>query len=145
MSTKKHVQVAAASLLLLGLVGCGNKDSKSTNTTQKDAVCTTLNCMNSINWKLQLQGQIFPNKVRVEINGESVLDECRSKQQYSVDRESAPQSITLYNFYVPRDGVKIRIIDRGYSCNEYSTFLQKDNAEYEMVKSGNYSELLINL
>lgn len=145
MSVKKHVKLATVSLLLLGLVGCGNNDSKTSTNTQKDAVCTTLNCMSYINWKFQLQGQVFPSKVRVEINGESVLDECRPKQQYSIDRETAPQSFTLYNFYVPKNGIKVHILDRGYSCNESRTFMVKENAEYELVKSGSASELLINL
>jgi hypothetical protein len=145
MSTIKKLQIAAMSALMLGAIGCGNKE-KSSNNSELNPVCTTINCLSSVTWKLQLQGNVFPAKARLDINGETVLDECYSKQLYKIDRDSAPQSITLHGFFVPKEGqVRIRVVDRGYGCKDESTFLYHENVPFEVVKGAFGSEILINL
>lgn len=136
-----------ASTLLLSLVSCGNKKSNSkTSGSVVNTVCDNINCMSSIDWKIFLQGQVFPKKSRLEINGETVLDECLSKQQYRIDRESAPQSITLGGFIVPKQGqVRLRIVDQGWDCSDERTFIQKENVPFEVVKTITGREIVINL
>lgn len=149
MSARISLKIATlATLLALG-TACGDKNSSSSANVRKpqqNAVCEGIDCLNSITWKLVLQGNVFPEKTRVEINDNTVLDECHSKQQYSIDRASAPQSLTLENYVVPRRGhVKIHIVDQGHDCTSEHTFYSKKDVDFEVVKSALGQQVLINL
>ncbi len=148
MSFRKNLSLVALSTLLVTAVSCGNdsKSSKKKSTPEVNPVCDSIDCMSTVNWKIVLQGQVFPVKTRVDINGETVLDECMGKQQYSIDRSAAPMSITLDNFYVPRAGAaNIKIIDRGWDCRQNINFISVENAQFEVVKSSGLREILFNL
>jgi hypothetical protein len=148
MNVRKNLTLLAVSSLLLTLASCGN-DSKSSRKQQApevNPICDNISCMTSINWKLVLQGQIFPEKTRVDINGETVLDECLGKQQYQINRSAAPMSLTLDNFYVPRSGAaNIQIFDQGWDCMQKKSFLSVEKAQFEVVKSNGMREILFNL
>lgn len=143
MSTRKNLSVLIAGSLLLTLVSCGNHKSSSHH---KADVCGEVDCLSSVNWKILLQGKTFPDKTRLDINGTTVLNECVSKQKYSIDRKAEPQQILLENFYVPKRGdLKINVVDLGRDCHSESTFLQDDNVEFEVTKDAGASEIVINL
>lgn len=147
MNVRKNLTLLAVSSLILTLASCGN-DSKSSRkqAPEVNPICDSINCMSSINWKIVLQGQVFPENTRVDINGETVLDECMGKQQYQINRSAAPMSLTLDNFYVPRSGAaNIKVIDQGWDCRQEITFLSVENAQFEVVKSSGMREILFNL
>lgn len=149
MSARRNVTLVTLSTLLL-LVSACSKHKKSSYTAspapQKNAVCEGIQCLNSITWKLLLQGQVFPEKTRVDINDNTVLDECKSKQQYRIDRAAAPQSLTIENFFVPKQKqVKILVVDQGWDCSEEKTFVLKENATFEVVKDVAGSEVQFSL
>lgn len=146
MSMSKNLNFLVVSSLLLTFVSCGNKDDKSKSTPSVDAVCAEVDCLSSINWKILLQGRSFPEKSRVDVNGTTVLNECVSKQKYSINRSAEPQSLTLENFYVPKRGdVKISVVDLGSGCDSESYFISNDNVDFEVSKDNDVSEIVINL
>lgn len=144
MSARKNLNLLIAGSLLLTLVSCGNDNSSSRK--QAETCGDEISCLSSVNWKIQLQGKSFPDKARVDINGTTVLNECVSKQKYSIDRYAEPQNLMLENFYVPKRGeLKINVIDLGSDCHSESTLISDDNVEFELTKSTGVSEILINL
>lgn len=144
MSTRKNLNLVIAGSLLLTLVSCGNDSSSSRK--QAEECGDGISCLSSVNWKIQLQGKAFPDKARVDINGTTVLNECVSKQKYSIDRAAEPQNLLLENFYVPKRGeLKINVVDLGNNCDAESTLISDDNVEFEVTKTSGVSEILINL
>ncbi len=139
----KQLTVIMAGSLLLSLVSCGNNNTSS---KKKSAdACSEIDCLSSVNWKINLQGRAFPDKSRVDINGTTVIDECVTKQKFIIDRSTEPQSISLENYYVPKQGeLKIDVIDLG-SCETESTFISDDKVNFEVVKGIESSQILINL
>jgi len=143
-------KTALLSLTLLTLIACGKDDKSSSSSAlapqmEVNPVCA-VTCQSTIDWKIRLQGQIFPAKSQVDVNGQTVLDECKHKQKYAIDREAAPQMIFLTNYLVPTgDKVSIHIIDRGSDCSAQTTFLKNDEARFEVMKLGAVDELEINL
>lgn len=150
MSTKKLSLLSLSAALLL-TVSCGGKESSSSTKKEKkgvelNTVCDRLECLTNIDWKLILQGQNFPEKTKLIIDGETVLDECLGKQQYSVSRNSAPMSISLDHFKVPTGPINIKIVDQGWDCRQHTTFLDKRGASYTLEKSNfGGQQLVINL
>lgn len=148
MSFQKNLKLLAVSTLLVTAISCGKDSKKSNDSAQMDTVCDNASCMSVVTWKMYLQGQIFPAQARLEINGESVIDECVAKQQYSFDRDSAPQSITLENYMVPQGAVDVKIVDLGRSCldksDDVEVINQKD-VKYEFSKDLAGNLLTINL
>lgn len=146
MSTTKHLNALIAGSLLLTLVSCGKDDSKSKTRAEVNPICSEIDCLSSVNWKIQLEGRSFPYKSRVDINGTTVLNECVSKQKYSIDRTSNPEALYLDNYYVPKRGdVKIDIIDLGSDCDSESTFISNDKVDFEVSKTSGFAEIIISL
>ena len=144
MSKRRGLSVLLMSSVLLTLASCGSDDKKSSG-VQMDRICEDESCLSSVNWKIQLPGRVFPDKARVDINGTTVLNECVSKQKYMIDREAQPQNLYLDNYLVPKRGeLNIKVIDLGH-CDSYSTFIEDNNVNFELVKTGLARELLINL
>lgn len=134
-----------ASGLFLSLASCGKHNKSRGSHKEVNPVCSEINCLSSINWKVQLQGRTFPDKARVDINGTTVLNECVSKQRYTIDRYSEPQSLYLESYFVPKRGeLKIQVMDLG-NCDSESTFISDDNVDFEVVKSVEVNEILVNL
>lgn len=131
--------------MLVTLASCGN-DSSSKSRREANPVCSEIDCLSSINWKIVLQGRAFPDKARVDINGSTILNECVSKQKYTIDRQSEPQHLYLDNFFIPKRGeLKIDVVDLGSDCSYESTFISNDKVDFEVSKSTGVSEILINL
>ena len=146
MSIQKTISGIALSAIFLTLVSCGNKDHSSSNTKSINPVCSELDCLSSITWKIELPGKSFPSKSRIDINGTTVLNECVSKQKYAIDREEEPQNIVLENFYVPKKGqLKIDVVDLGHDCESESSFLSESDVQFEVTKGLEANELLIRL
>ncbi len=148
MSFSTNIKIFAASTSLLALVSCGGHHSSSSDPApQKDAVCSTTNCLSSINWKILLQGRSYPHHAKVEINGTDLLNECLGKQKYVIDRSTEPQSIMMENYSVPTQGeLKITVIDMGADCKESTVFFSQDNVPFDIVKDvRGVSEVLVNL
>lgn len=144
MSNRKNFSLIVAGSLLLTLVSCGNNDKSSSR--RGNDVCGEVDCLSSVDWKIQLQGKAFPDKTRLDINGTTVLNECVSKQKYQIDRYAEPQNVILENFYVPKRGdLKINVVDLGSDCNSESTFISDNNVEFEVDKSSGTGQILINL
>ena len=144
MSTRKNLNLLIAGSLLLTLVSCGNESKSSHH--KAPVTCEDVSCLSSVNWKIQLQGKAFPDKVRVDINGTTVLNECVSKQKYAIDRQAEPQHLLLENFYVPKRGeVKINVADLGSDCHSESSFISDDDVEFEVNKDAGAAEIVINL
>lgn len=144
MKSRNSLKIFMASALLLTLASCGN-DKKSSSRQEVNPVCSEIDCLSTVNWKILLQGRAFPDKARLDINGTTVLNECVSKQKYSIDRYTEPQSIYLENFYVPKKGqLKINIVDLG-RCDSESSFINDSNVNFDIVKDNFSNEILINL
>lgn len=145
MSMTKNVNFLIGMSLLLTLASCGN-DKKSKNYQASSPICSDIDCLSSVNWKIQLLGRSFPDNSRVDINGTTVLNECVSKQKYAIDRTARPETLYLDNYFVPKRGqLKIDIIDMGYNCDSESVFLSQDKVEFEVVKAVNGAEISISL
>lgn len=140
MSTKTMSLLSLTAALLL-TVSCGGKDSSSSSSPKQkkgvelNTVCDRLECLSTVDWRLILQGQNFPEKTKLIIDNETVLDECLGKQQYSVNRSTAPMSIRLDNYKVPRGPINIKIIDQGWDCRQHTTFLDKRGVSYSLEKT----------
>ena len=147
MSARNNVNYLMVTGLLFTLASCGGSDGGSSKKRQEvNTICEDVNCLSSVNWKIMLPGRSFPDKSRIDINGTTVLNECVSKQKYMIDRSTDPQSLTLENYYVPKRGeLKIDVIDMGYDCDSYSTFISSDKLNFEFVKGAAYSEIQITL
>lgn len=144
MSTKKNLKVLIAGSLLLTLVSCGN-DNKSKSRSELNT-CGEIDCLSSVNWKILLQGRSFPEKSRVDINGTTVLNECVSKQKYAIDRAAEPETLYLENYLVPKRGeLKIDVVDLGSDCASESSFISNDNVDFEVSKTLDVTEVVINL
>lgn len=145
MDIRKKISVVLASGLLFTLASCGGNSKSSRVSTQVDPVCEDVSCLSSVNWKIILNGKVFPDKSRVDINGTTVLNECVSKQKYMIDRYSVPQFLSMDNYIVPKRGdLKIQIMDLGH-CDSESTFISDDNVNFELVKGVDVSEVVIHL
>ena len=145
MSIRKTLSFLVTSGLLLTFASCGN-DSKSKSHKEVNPVCSEIDCLSSINWKIVLQGRAFPDKARVDINGTTILNECVSKQRYSINRWSEPQELYLEGFFVPKRGdLKIDIVDLGSDCSYESSFISDNDVEFEVSKNAGMSEILIRL
>jgi hypothetical protein len=145
MSTSKNLQILLAGSLLLTLASCGN-ESKSNSGRQMNPICSEINCLSSVNWKIVLPGRSFPDKARVDVNGTTVVNECVSKQKYLIDRSADPQMLYLDNYTVPTKGdLKIDVIDMGSDCDFESTFISNDKVDFEVSKSSGLTEILITL
>lgn len=127
------------------LQSCGKKtESKSYKVT--DSVCSTLDCLSTADWNISLPGRSFPEKTRVEINGTSVINECISKQRYSINRSSEIQSLYLDNYLVPKKGeLKIEIFDLGRNCDSESLFSADNDVEFEFSKTKDLALISISL
>lgn len=146
MSFKKSSQLLVASSLLLTLVSCGSDNGSSSPRREVNPICSEVDCMSTIDWKIQLQGRAFPDKTRVDINGETVLNECVSKQKYAIDRSGETEVLRLENFYVPQRGaLKMEIIDLGADCGSYTSVLANEDVDFEVQKTSGRSEIHINL
>lgn len=147
MVFRKHFNFFIGVLFLLGLSSCGGKKDKSqANKQEVNPVCSDVDCLTSANWKIYLPGRSFPFKTRVDINGSTVLNECVSKQKYSIDRSADPEVLTLENYIVPKRGyLKIDIVDLGYDCDSETTFFTDNNVDFDFTKNGAIAEIIINL
>src|SRR5690554_2042047 len=139
MSTKTMSLLSLTAALLL-TVSCGGKDSSSSSSPKQkkgvelNTVCDRLECLSTVDWRLILQGQNFPEKTKLIIDNETVLDECLGKQQYSVNRSTAPMSIRLDNYKVPRGPINIKIVDQGWDCRQHTTFLDKRGVDRKSTR-----------
>jgi hypothetical protein len=148
MSIRKNLTLLSLSTLMLVFSACSNEKNKSSHAQLNEvrSTCEGLECLSSVNWKISLQGHMFPSKSRVEINGNTVLDECLSKQESRIDREAAPQNLVIENYLVPKQGeVKIEIFDQGWDCSQNLSFISKENVEFVFVKGSLANEIEINL
>lgn len=146
MSVRKNVTLLLASGLLLTLASCGNDTKSKSRVVEANPVCSEIDCLSSVNWKIVLQGKSFPDNSRIDINGTTVLNECVSKQKYFIDRATEPQSLYLDNFYVPKRGeLKIDVVDLGHNCDEEAMFLSDENVNFEVNKDFGVSEIHISL
>ncbi len=143
MDMSKTLYLVVMGSLLFGAISCGNRpESKSRKTV--NPVCSGVGCLSSISWKLLLEGRSFPSKSRIDINGTTILNECVSKQKYLIDRSTAPESLVLPDFTMPKRGeLAIDVIDMGDDCAQESTFFSDDNVDFEFTKSGDTNEVLI--
>ena len=140
MRTRNYLSLVLAGSLLFTLVSCGNDNKSSKASPQIEPLMD-----DSANWKILLQGRSFPDNSRVDINGVTVINECKTKQKYSIDRTTEPQSILLENYFVPKEGeVKINVADLG-NCDSSTTFISNDNVDFDMVKGATALEVHINL
>lgn len=130
---------------LLSLASCGEK-SVSRSSKEANPICTEIDCLSSATWKVSLQGRSFPEKAKVVINNETILNECLMKQKYSVDRSTSPESLKLESFFIPKRGeLSIAIYDLGLDCNQESEFISEKDVQFDAVKTVEGQEILINL
>lgn len=138
----KSLNVLVAGSLLLTLASCGGNKGSGTR-AEANPVCTGIECLSSVNWKIQLPGKSFPDKARIDVDGTTVVNECVTKQKYYIDRYSDPQNIFLENYYAPsRETVKIEVYDLGH-CDSETKIFSDDRVNYEHNKRDN--EILINI
>jgi hypothetical protein len=143
MSLKNFSFLIFSSLLLVSVVGCGNKN-KSKSAREVSAGCSEIDCLSTINWKILLGGQSFPDKARLDVNGTTVLNECVSKQKFFIDRNSQPEALALENFYVPKKGeLKIDLYDLGADCGTEQKIISNENVSFSIEKTTLGNEILI--
>lgn len=132
-------------LSTFSLISCGHEKS-SQSSKEINTICEDSDCLSKVNWKIILQGKSFPSKSRVVINNETVINECISKQKYSIDRTSNPENIVLENFQMPNDDrVRLSIYDLGEDCSQNIEFIKSEDIPFEKIKTANFLEILINL
>jgi hypothetical protein len=146
MSTRKNLNLLFfAGSLLLTLVGCGN-DTKSKGQKELNPVCSEIDCLSSVNWKIILPGRSFPEKSRVDINGTTVLNECVSKQKYAIDRTAEPETLYLENYIVPqKENLRIEVLDLGSDCDSESSFIVNEKVNFDINKLTGITEIVISL
>lgn len=139
----KNLKLLVAAGMLLTLASCGNDKNSSARRGEKNPICAEIDCMSSVNWKIQVVGRSFPDQSRVDINGTTVLNECVAKQKYMINRAAEPQELYLDNFYVPKRGeLKIDILD----CTSEASVIKNDNVDFEVTKGAQgIQEILISL
>lgn len=143
MKTRHPLLFIIAGSLLFALTSCGN-DSKSSRSNSPGS-CSEIDCLTSANWKIILQGRAFPDKSRVAINGTTIINECVSKQKFSIQRLSEPQSIFLESYFIPKRGeLKIDVIDLG-DCDSESIFISDDKVDFNVIKGATTTEIEISL
>ena len=128
-------------------MSCGDDTKKSVRNQQStNPICSDLNCLTSVNWKIFVPGRSFPIHSRIDINGETILNECISKQKYAIDRATDPEVVALENFFVPKIGeLKIDIVDMGEDCKSETYFIKNDNVDFDLTKTTDSTEIIINL
>ncbi|HXH73581.1 MAG TPA: hypothetical protein VNJ08_01350 [Bacteriovoracaceae bacterium] len=132
---KNFKMVTLTALMLVASACSKDKSNKKAAAPQvspaPDAItCEGLDCMETVTWRLLLQGNVFPANTRVAINGSTVLDECQGKQEFHIDREAAPQSLTLEKFMVPKAGqVQVHVVD----CKTEVEFISNKDVTFEVV------------
>jgi hypothetical protein len=146
MSNFNIFKVITLFCLVLSLASCGKSTSSSKKASEKNPVCAGIDCLSSIDWTIYLNGQDFPDRARIDVNGVTVLDECLGKQHYKISRFAKPQYLKLEDFRIPKRGeVRIHIVDQGYDCGIEKTVVFKENVSFEIVKNNLGSEIVINL
>lgn len=146
MSMSKNVSLVVASSLLLTLASCGNGHKSKSSKAAVSPVCSEINCLSSVNWKISLPGRLFPDKSRVDINGTTILNECVSKQRYNIERSAETQYLYLESFFIPKRGeLKIDVVDLGVDCNSEASFISNNDVQFEVIKSSGTTEIAINL
>jgi len=138
---------------LFSLASCGDDSSSKKNAQASrevnEAVCEGVDCLENIDWKILIAGKSYPDHTRIVVNGIVVTDECLAGKAYAkIDRTSDVLVVKLKKFFVPRPGaVKIMITDLG-ECKRDDIdveYLANDNVAFDVVKSTEIPEILINL
>ena len=143
MSMRKSIFMMISFLLVLS--SCGKDDKKSGRRVETNPICEDVSCLSTVNWRVQLPGRVFPDKVRVDINGTTVLNECVSKQKYFIERNAIPQTLYLEDYQIPKRGdLKIHVRDLG-NCDSFSMFIENNMVDFEFLKMGMEREILISL
>jgi len=143
-------------MIVFTLISCSQNDgrssssSKSKRTLQESKtvspVCDENGCHSSIDWRIFLNGKSFPAKVRLEIENSVVLDECLSKQRFSIKRLVTPQVVYLHNYSLPiNDTLKIKVVDLGENCELEETFIYDESTPFEIKKNGSRHQLIVDL
>jgi hypothetical protein len=149
MNFQKSLKVTAICTVLVVAFGCGNDKKHSSKSSRQAQDCSSndnISCLSTVDWKISLLGKSFPSKARVEINGETVLNECVSKQQFKINRSAEPQFLAIPNYVVPAEGkVKIVISDMGADCATETEMIKENNAHFEVVKVAEKKEVHFNL
>jgi hypothetical protein len=130
----------------LSLVSCGDNNESSSKVSSK--TCEELNCLSSISWKIIASGFDFPQKARLSLDGETLLDECETKQKYSITRDAQPQFLNLEQFHIPqKENMKIEIFDKGEDCSMDEKVYSHEKLSYEWQKNArdSISEIIISL
>jgi hypothetical protein len=144
MRTKKILSFFLTSCFLGTFASCGNNHRSKSVSALKS--CDEVSCLSSVNWKILLPGRSFPEKSRIDINGVTVLNECLSKQKYSLDRTKETETLYLENYSVPKRGeLKIDVFNLGRDCSEESVFLSQDKVDFEVSKEIDLTEIIISL
>ena len=121
-------------LIFTMTIGCGEQKRSQTQ-KESNPVCSGINCHLPSTWKMVMPGRYFPRKIRLDINGVTVLDECTGKQKYTVSRAEDPQMILLDHFYLPLENmINIKIFERSETCDDMKDFLSLEDASYEIKK-----------
>ena len=145
MSTCRRFCFSLSIISLFGLISCG-PDSVSRSSKEANPVCSEIDCLSTATWKMTLQGRSFPDKTKLVINNETILNECLMKQKYSVDRSTSPESIKLESFFIPKRGeLSIAIFDMGSDCTQDSEFISEKDVQFDAVKTAEGQEILINI
>ncbi len=141
-------------MIIFTLISCSQNDDRSSSRSSKTLqearsvtpLCDGEECPSIIDWKIYLQGKSFPSKVRLEIDEKIVLDECLSKQRFSIKRFVTPQVAYLDNYSLPStEKLKIKVVDLGESCDSEETFIYDESAPFEIKKIGNRHFVVVDL
>lgn len=144
MSNRFYVFFSSMAMLLL-LISCGD-NVKVKNSKESNSVCSSSDCDLIYNWKLTLHGKSFPDKTKIIINNQIVLNECFNKQKYSINRGSYPETLYLEHFIAPKRGeLSVKVYDLGVDCSEENEFLSNQDVPFEELKTSQGHEILINL
>lgn len=110
--------------------------SENNSKKKSQLTCSDIDCLSSIDWKIMLQGQSFPEVARVDINGVTVINECFTKQKYMIDRSAVPEVLNLENFSIPARGqLKVEVFNMGSDCSFEEVLISNDDVEFEVTKN----------
>lgn len=125
--------------LLLVAAGCNEKKKSSARIAPPICGGNSFKCLpRMVDWKVDVRLADFPQNIRLNIAGFTMLDECSGDSSgFEVIRQDAV-SIESRGTFKPRNKIKFEIFDLGSNCLEmnsyYSAEEQGFNFEEGVVK-----------
>jgi hypothetical protein len=122
--------------MIFVLVSCGDR---TTGTGTPDKKVTPM-CLDSLNcgpemadWTINSTSVNFPKRYLIRINDKIKADNCWMPSLFTITTEANRTLIKFRVPLIPKEALKIDIIDRGTDCNNNAIFHSEDSAVYGVI------------